>query len=128
MTLRPGNERILLVDDEEPIARMVKLNLDRLGYQVSLCNSSTDALEAFRVSPNKYDLVITDMTMPHITGDNLTIELKKIRPDIPVVLCTGFSEKVTNAKASAIGVDKVLMKPIIGDELARAVRSILHGK
>ena len=128
VTLTSGNERILLVDAEEPIARMLRLNLERIGYQVSLCNSSTDALETFRTSPNKYDLVITDMSMPNITGDNLTIELKKIRPDIPVILCTGFSKKLTNAKASAIGIDVVLMKPVVGDELARAIKSILDGK
>lgn len=128
VTLTSGNERILLVDAEEPIARMLKLNLERIGYQVSLCNSSTDALETFSTSPNKYDLVITDMSMPNITGDNLTIELKKIRPDIPVILCTGFSKKLTNTKASAIGIDVVLMKPVVGDELARAIKSILDGK
>jgi len=128
VTLTSGNERILLVDDKEPIARMLKLNLERIGYQVSLRNSSSNALESFKTSPNKYDLVITDMSMPHMTGDNLTIELKKIRRDIPVILYTGFSKKVSNAKASAIGIDVVLMKPIVGDELARAIKTILDGK
>jgi len=123
--LQFGNERVLLVDDEEPIARMVHLMLDRLGYRVTSFNRSTDALEAFRNAPDLFDLVITDMMMPHLTGDKLATEVKQIRPEIPIILCTGFSEKITNGRTPSVAADKVLMKPIVRGELANAVRKLL---
>jgi len=114
-----------LVDDEEPISMMIKTMLERLGYQVSVRNSSTDTLKAFRAAPDRFDLVITDMTMPNLTGDKLAIEIKKIRSDIPIILCTGFSDKVSEGKSSALGIDGVLMKPVALVELAKALRNVL---
>jgi len=125
IALLTGNERILLVDDEEPISMMIKTMLERLGYQVSVRNSSTDTLKAFRAVPDRFDLVITDMTMPNLTGDKLAIEIKKIRPDIPIILCTGFSAKVSEGKSSDFGIDGVLMKPVALVELAKALRNVL---
>jgi len=120
-----GNERILVVDDEEFISTMIKTMLERLGYQVTSRNSSTDALEAFRATPDNFDLVITDMTMPNLTGDKLANEIKKIRSDIPVILSTGFSEKITGDKSSSLKIDSLLMKPVVMGDLAKTVRNVL---
>ena len=120
-----GTERILLVDDEEPIVRMEKQMLERLGYDVTERTSSIDALEGFRKAPDTFDLVITDLTMPNMTGDKLAKELINIRSDIPVILCTGFSEKMSKETAEALGFKGYLMKPIIKSDLARTVRRVL---
>ena len=116
----------MLVDDEFALTQLNKQILERLNYIVTARTSSIEALEAFQANPNKFDLVITDMTMPNMTGDILTQELLKIRPDIPVILCTGFSEKISNMKSAQIGVKKLLMKPLITNELAVAIRQVLH--
>jgi PAS domain S-box-containing protein len=123
-----GHERILLVDDEEPIATLTQSMLERLGYQVTVRISSIDTLEAFKAGPDKFDLVITDMTMPNMTGDELAIEIKKIRFDIPIILSTGFSEKIGRGGSSLPGIDSVLMKPLSMNELAMIVRSVLDKK
>jgi len=123
-----GSEKILLVDDEEAIIAMEKMILERLGYQVTSCSGSIEALEDFRLTPEKYDLVITDMTMPKLTGDNLAMEMLKIRPDIPILICTGFSETLTEEKLRAIGVKGILMKPVVIKKLAEKLRYILDGK
>jgi PAS domain S-box-containing protein len=94
-----GTERIMFVDDEAPIAKMGSLGLERLGYQVDTRTSSVEALELFKSKPNGFDLVVTDMTMANMTGDKLAIELMKIRKDIPVILCTGYSKKISDATA-----------------------------
>ena len=120
-----GNERILLVDDEEPIAQLEKQMLERLGYQVTARINSVEALEAFKASPNAFDLVVTDMTMPNMTGDRFSEKLISIRPDIPVIICTGFSEGITQERAAALGIKGFLMKPIIKSEMARTVRRVL---
>ncbi|MCP4691565.1 MAG: response regulator [Desulfobacterales bacterium] len=125
---KTGSERILLVDDDKLIVNMVKLTAERLGYRVTAHCSGADALEAFRTGPDQYDIVITDMTMPHMTGDRLAEELKAIRPDIPIILCTGFSEKTVSRKVSEIGVDKVLMKPILRRDFANAIRDVLDNR
>ncbi len=122
---KTGTEKILLVDDEAPVARLEKQMLERLGYQVSSRLSSVDALEAFRANRDVFDLVITDMTMPNMTGDQLAKELISIRPDIPVVICTGFSERISQDRAAAMGVKGFLMKPIVKLEMARMVRKVL---
>ncbi|MBW2576211.1 MAG: response regulator [Deltaproteobacteria bacterium] len=118
-------EGFLLVDDEEPIVRMVKQTLERLGYQVTIRTSSLDALEAFRAGPDKFDLVITDMTMPNMTGVQLAPKLLEIRSDIPIILCTGFSEITDSNKAKALGIREFLMKPIVRDQIARTIRKVL---
>jgi len=120
-----GSERVLLVDDEGPIVRMEKQILERLGYQVTSRSSSIEALEAFRAQPDKFDLVITDMTMPNMTGDKLAGELINIRPDIPVILCTGFSEKISRERVAAMGIKGFLMKPIVNCDLAKTIREVL---
>jgi len=120
-----GNERILLVDDEDPIAKLEKLMLERLGYDVTMRVNSVEALEVFKTMPNSFDLIISDMTMPNMTGDQLASELLEIRSDIPVIICTGFSERINRENAAAIGVKGFLMKPIVKSELARMVRQVL---
>jgi CheY-like chemotaxis protein len=123
--LRKGHERILLVDDEEPIVRLGRQMLERLGYEVSHDTSSLNALNTFTLNPDAFDLVITDMTMPNMTGDQLAEALISIRPDIPVIICTGFSEKMDKARAMSIGIGGFLMKPVLLSDLARVVRNVL---
>ncbi|MBI9076569.1 MAG: transporter substrate-binding domain-containing protein [Desulfatibacillum sp.] len=120
-----GNERILLVDDEEPVVRLEKQMLERLGYHVTERTSSSDALKAFQANPSAFDLVISDMTMPHMTGDLLALKLISIRPDIPIIICTGFSERINKENAEAAGIKGLLMKPIIRSEMAQMIRSVL---
>ena len=124
-TIAGGNEKILLVDDEKAILRTSKKMLERLGYQVAERDNSTDALNAFRNNPDAFDLVITDMTMPDMTGDRLAVEIMALKPDVPVIICTGFSGKIDQEKARNIGVKGLLMKPIIQSEMARMVRKAL---
>ncbi len=120
-----GQEHILLVDDEEQIVAMGRQILERLGYQVTAQTSSTQALELFRQDPERFDLVITDMTMPQMTGDRLAQTLREIRPDLPVILCTGYNEMISESKAMEMGISKFIMKPIVRDELAIAIRTTL---
>jgi nitrogen-specific signal transduction histidine kinase len=122
-----GNERILLVDDEEPIVRLGRQMLERLGYRVTSRVSSLEALKAFKANPDAFDLVITDMTMPNMTGDQLAKALISHRPDIPVVVCTGFSERMDPQSAQALGIKGFLMKPVTKSDLARMVRKALDG-
>jgi len=124
--IQKGDERILLVDDENFIVQLEKQMLERLGYHVTPRTSSTDALEAFRTDPDKFDLIITDLTMPNMTGDKLAGELIKIRSDIPVILCTGFSENMSKKKAKALGIKAFLMKPIVMSDLAKSIREVLE--
>jgi len=128
LPVQGGDEHILLVDDEEPILKMEKQMLEKLGYHVTSRTSSVEALEAFRTSSDKFDLVITDMTMPNMTGEQLVSELKHIRNEIPVILCTGFSKKLSKEKAKALGIDSFLMKPILKNELSQKIRSLLDKK
>ena len=120
-----AKEHILLVDDEVALVQLNKQILEHLNYTVTARTSSIEALEAFQANPAKFDLVITDMTMPNMTGDILTRELLKIRPDVSVILCTGFSEKISKTKCDQIGARKLLMKPVITSELAEAIRQVL---
>jgi CheY-like chemotaxis protein len=126
--IQGGTESILLVDDEEGIITMEKLALERLGYRVTSRTSSIEALEAFRVNPDKFDLVITDKAMPKMPGDKLAAELMKIRPDIPILLCTGFSESMTEEKIESLGIKGLLLKPIIIRDLAKKMREVLDGE
>ncbi len=121
------NERILFVDDEISIAKVIKRILEQLGYRVETRTSPAEALELFKARPDRFDLIITDMTMPHMTGDRLAEELMKIRPDIPVILCTGFSEKMTMEKAEGLGIKAFIMKPLTVYDLALAVRKAIEG-
>ncbi len=123
-----GNESILVIDDEPTIVDTLKQVLGRLGYRVVARTSSTDALELLRETPDEFDLVITDQTMPHMTGDELAKELMKLRPGIPVILCTGFSEKITEQEAKTMGLSGFLMKPVVIRDLAVNIRRILDEK
>jgi CheY-like chemotaxis protein len=116
---------ILFVDDEAPLARVGQEILGRLGYDVMVRTSSIEALEAFRAMPQRFDLVITDQTMPAMTGEMLARELRRIRPDIPIILCTGFSHLMHAEKAQAMGIDAFLMKPILTQELAQVIQQVL---
>ena len=120
-----GNERILVVDDENMLATLEKMLLESLGYIVDVFFDSTEALQAFKKRPADFDLVLTDMTMPGMTGEELSEEIYKIRPDIPVILCTGFSDLIDQEKARQIGINKFLTKPVGKEELAKAIREIL---
>jgi len=120
-----GNERILLVDDEEQIVSMEQQMLENLGYEVTARTDCTEALKEFSQRPQNFDLVITDMTMPHMTGDELALKLLDIKPDIPVILCTGFNEDITEEKALAMGIQKFVMKPVIKNDLATTIRTVL---
>jgi len=120
-----GTERILLVDDEAALIALEKGMLERLGYQVTSRISSTEALEAFRASPDKFDMVITDMAMPSMSGDKLALELIKIRPDIPILLCTGFSTIMSEEKALSMGIKGFLMKPVTTSDIDKKIRDIL---
>ena len=120
-----GVEHILLVDDEVQIVEMERQMLERLGYTVTVRTSGVEALEVFRAAPDRFDLVVTDQTMPNLTGAALTRRLRSIRPDIPVILCTGFSEALTEEEARFLGVRAYLMKPVVKRQMARAIRRAL---
>ncbi|MDI6688012.1 MAG: response regulator [Desulfobacterales bacterium] len=123
--LPTGHERILLIDDELPIVDMFKQMLERLGYEVEAKTSSIEALELFKSRPDRFDIVITDMTMPNMTGNRLAEELMSIRPDIPIIICTGFSKKITEEKAKEIGIRKFILKPLSISGMAKAIREVL---
>jgi CheY-like chemotaxis protein len=123
--LKGGSESILVVDDEAPLAQMIGKTLTRLGYRVTVKSVSTEALELIRRSPGDFDLVVSDQTMPGLTGDKLAEEIRKIRPDIPIILCSGFSEVLTPEREKEIHVSKLVRKPFIGDELELEIRKLL---
>ncbi len=120
-----GRERILFVDDEAALVDLGHIVLTRLGYDVAAYTSSEEALAAFQASPHHFDLVITDYTMPHITGEALTRTLRSLRADIPIILGTGFSHTMDAEKAKALGIDAFLMKPWTARDLARNVAQVL---
>jgi len=120
-----GKEHILFIDDEPAIVDIAKGMLEHLGYKVEARTSPIEALAAFKVLSGKFDLIISDMTMPKMTGDELAKELMAIRPDIPIILCTGFSEHINEEQAKAIGIRKLIMKPFVMREMAEAIRQVL---
>jgi signal transduction histidine kinase/DNA-binding response OmpR family regulator len=121
-----GSERILLVDDEAAIVEVVESMISSLGYRVTARRSSVETLNLFRTRPDDFDLVITDMTMPGIRGDDLAREMLKIRADIPIILCTGFSEMITEEKTKGIGIRRFIMKPLYLKDLAKVIREALE--
>jgi len=120
-----GTERILFVDDEDFITDIVQEMLTQLGYTVETKLHPIDALDTFRKDPHQFDLVITDMTMPKMTGDKLFAKIKEVRPDIPVIICTGHSPLMDEEKAEKLGVAGLLMKPFVGQEIACLIRKVL---
>lgn len=122
-----GSERILVVDDEKTIVDTLKPMLEALGYRVTATTSCLDAEQLFSTAPHEFDLVITDMTMPGMTGAELSGKLLAKRKDIPIVLCTGFSELMNEEKAKAIGIREFVIKPVVLAQIARTVRKVLDG-
>ena len=123
--LPQGDERVLIIDDEGGITRMYKAALERLGYRVTAHCKSKEALEEFRAAPDNFDIVITDQTMPNITGFELAKEILRLKPEIPIILCTGYSPELSEEKAAGIGIRKYMMKPVSPQALAMSVREIL---
>jgi signal transduction histidine kinase len=126
--LPEGSETILFVDDEPSMVELNQRRLERFGYKVIPETDASKALEMFRVNPGQFDLVITDMTMPKMTGDKLAGEMLKIRPNMPIILCTGYSQKMSSHRAREIGIRKYLQKPIEMGPLVRSVREVLDGR
>lgn len=120
-----GSARVLFVDDEAMIRKLGRRMLERQGYEVETRASGLDALERFEQDPERFDLVVTDMSMPGLRGDKLAAEMLKIRPGIPVVLCTGFSNQISEEKARELGIRAFVMKPLTAQELANTVRQVL---
>ncbi len=120
------SEHILLVDDEPHVVEAHKQNLTNLGYKVTGFIDSKQALEFFQAHPDDVDLIFTDMTMPSLTGDKLAIEAKKTRENIPVIICTGYSDKMNEEKAKSLGIDSFIMKPIFRDDLLKCISEVLN--
>jgi PAS domain S-box-containing protein len=124
--IQKGTETILFVDDEQSLVDLEKVLLQRLGYHVVSESSSTKALQVFLETPQAFDLVITDMTMPKMTGDELSRKILAVKPDIPIIICTGYSQQISPDKAREIGIRELLYKPIEIRELASAIRRVLE--
>jgi CheY-like chemotaxis protein len=112
-----GHERVLFIDDEEPLAKV--------GYEVVSVTSGREALALFRLDPSGFDLIVTDQTMPDMTGVDLAAEILTLKPDMPIILCTGFSHLVDADKAKAAGIKAFVMKPLTKREIARTIREVL---
>ena len=121
----PGKGRVLYVDDDTSLAHLGHAMLTSLGYEVIACTSGGEALHLFRQTPQSFDLVITDQTMPHMPGEMLVRALRRIRPDIPVILCTGYSSSIDAKKAKVQGIEAFLMKPLSIDTLAPVIQRLL---
>jgi len=120
-----GHEHILIVDDEEMLMDMMRQVLEQLGYTVSAYTDSADALKAFLVCPRVYDLLITDMTMPGMTGTGLAKAVKAVRSDLPIILCTGFNEQISQENSQSLGIQSLIMKPVGMQQLAETIRNVL---
>jgi len=123
--LLTGKETILFVDDEQALVTMTKQMLELLGYKAVTRTSSIEAFELFQHDPHRFDLVITDMTMPNMTGKQLAQKILEIRPDIPVILCTGYSEQITEQSARQLGIREYVMKPLVMRDIANTIRKVL---
>jgi two-component system, cell cycle sensor histidine kinase and response regulator CckA len=123
-----GKERILLIDDQDYLLQIMKIMLTRLGYTVTAKQSSPDALALFMADPDAFDMIITDQTMPELTGAELTKKVLSIRPNLPIVLCTGFSDLVSREEAKLIGIREYIMKPVDIRDIAKIIRNVLEGK
>ena len=126
--IRGGSERVLFVDDEESMVNLNRQRLERLGYQVKTTTKPMEALEWFKADPDQFDIIITDMTMPRMTGDRLAAEVLKIRPHVPLIISTGYSERMSAKKVEALGVRKCIEKPIDLRNLASSLREVLDEK
>jgi CheY-like chemotaxis protein len=122
-----GQERILFIDDEKMLAEMGKIMLERLGYGVTVCTGSMEALAVFQEQPERFDAVITDQTMPGLTGVELARRMLQVRPDIPIILCTGYSNLVNEDQAKTLGIKGFIMKPMAKKDIAQLLRKVLEG-
>jgi len=121
-----GSGRILLIDDEDIQVRTMTAMLERLGYHVVGKTDAQQALRDFRRRPEAFDLVITDQSMPDLAGEKLAEEILRLRPDIPVILCTGYSTQVNEETAKAMGIREFVMKPFSLREIAGTIRRVLE--
>jgi CheY-like chemotaxis protein len=120
-----GNEKILFVDDEPPLEMLGRRTLEKLGYRVSSFSGSRAALAAFQASPQEFDLIITDQTMPEMSGTEMAAAMHKIRSDMPIILCTGYSSKVSQDDYQKLGISAFIMKPYDKPMFTRTVRQVL---
>ncbi|MEA3280872.1 MAG: response regulator, partial [Thermodesulfobacteriota bacterium] len=120
-----GKERVLFIDDETILAEIGQTMLERLGYHVTVRCSSLEALETFQNTPNDFDLVITDQTMPNMTGSDLARRMMQIRPDIPIILCTGYSNLIDEDSAKGLGIKEFVLKPLTKNVIAKLIRKVL---
>ncbi|MBU1058777.1 MAG: PAS domain-containing protein [Proteobacteria bacterium] len=123
-----GTEHILFVDDEAVIARMGKSMFERLGYKVTLSVTGVEAWQVFQNKPDQFDLIITDQTMPGMTGVELAGRILQVRPDIPIILCTGYSSIISEEKAKALGISEFILKPFSKKDIAKRIRKVLNGE
>ncbi len=121
-----GAESILFIDDEEMQVRAMQKLLEHLGYRVLALTDARAALEAFRASPEAFDLVITDMSMPAMAGSEVARHVLKIKPGVPIILCTGYSESIDESRALALGIRAFMMKPYSVRDIAKTIRSVLE--
>ncbi len=125
VTIPKGTEQILFIDVEKTLLDVGEKMLLSLGYTITSCDNSLEALEIFQQTPDKFDMVITDQTMPHMTGYELAKRILEIKPEIPVILCTGYSETVSSEKAEAYGIKALIYKPLSKKEIAGTIREVL---
>ena len=126
--LLKGREHILVVDDEPFLVRVIQRQLEERGYEVTATSDSRDALRKVQAHPEQFDLIITDQTMPGLTGVELVSAISEVSPDLPVILCTGHSQVVSRHEVLEMGIEDFVAKPISGNTLLTAVRSVLDKK
>lgn len=124
--METGTEKILLIDDDEEVLDMLMENLARLGYKVKGMKSSIEALKVFCIKPDEFDLVITDYIMPKITGLELVKNFLEIRPSLPVIVCTGSADAITQETLYAFGIKELLIKPVAIYDMAVTIRKVLE--
>jgi CheY-like chemotaxis protein len=126
--VQPGKERILFIDDEEFLVDLGKTVLERLGYEVTVRTSSMEAWNTFKNQPDRFDIVITDQTMPGVTGSDLALKMLQLRPNLPIILLTGYSSIISEKKAKSMGIKGFAMKPMVRKEIALLIRQVLDNK
>lgn len=126
--VKGGNEHLMLVDDEDENITLIKEILTKYGYTVDVFTNGVQAWQEFQKQPDKYDLIITDMTMPFMTGAELAQKIIGVRPKVPVILFTGYSEMINRGKSMAIGIKEFIQKPMAMNQLLKSVRQVLDKK
>jgi len=125
VNIQSGKERILFIDDEEILVDLGKTVLERLGYEVTVRTSSLEAWNTFKNQPDRFDIVITDQTMPGVTGSDLALKMLQLRPNLPIILCTGYSSIISEEKAKSMGIKGFALKPLVRKEIALLIRQVL---